>query len=318
MNVRTWTVQGRQRLGHAKDKARIIREVLVDGRRHVTYAAAVDRLSALSVGERQLEAQITKDYHRIEKGLALREPRRGFGIAVAARLRANIPRYQAISGHDPTVVQHAQSALDALSLWHTDERHVEGDGPTRFLASPELLDPGQVESFFRSRASVRDFADRSLPPELIAQAAALALSSPSVCNRQAWGLWAFHDPATVQRLARLQNGSSGFRDQIPCLLVVTVDAQMFAGAGERNQRWIDGGLYAMSLVWALHALGVASCMLNWSVGRQQTQKLREAARIPDHMDVITMIAVGFPREGLRVARSPRRPVESVLHSDAIA
>ncbi|GAA4741716.1 hypothetical protein GCM10023328_23660 [Modestobacter marinus] len=123
------------------------------------------------------------------------------------------------------------------------------------------------------------------------------------------------DPARIARLAGLQNGNAGFRDQIPCLLVVTVDAKLFAGAGERNQRWVDGGLYAMSLVWALHAQGVASCMLNWSVGHAQSRRLRGAAGIPDHLDVVTLVAAGHPRDGLRVARSPRRPVDEVLHSD---
>ena len=71
----------------------------------------------------------------------------------------------------------------------------------------------------------------------------------------------------------------------------------------------------MSLVWALHAQGVASCMLNWSVDQDRTRQLRATTGLPDHLDVVTMIATGYARDGLRVTRSPRRPVDSVLHAD---
>jgi nitroreductase len=301
-------------LRHWRDRWQIWRETIEDGRRHRRYSAATDARSALSVGARQIEAQITKDYHRIEKGLTLPRPKSRFGTEVEARLVRDIPRYEAMEGHDPVVVEHAMSALEGLAHWHTNET-VPLDGPTKAHRPYNGLPEEQAEVFFRSRASVRDFTDRTVERSLIRRAADLSLSSPSVCNRQAWGLWSFHDRDAIERLASLQNGNAGFREQIPCLLVVTVDTRLFAGSGERNQRWIDGGLYAMTLVWALHSLGVASCMLNWSVDHAQTRLLRRAASIPDHMDIITMIAAGYPREGYRVARSPRRSVDDVLHSD---
>lgn len=307
--------QTRQRLGGLKDRWRIARETWADGRRHATYAAEIDRRSALSRGTRQIEAQLTKDYHRIEKGLSLRSPRPDFGTAVAARLRRDVARYRALPDHDPAVVDHVTSALAALDVWHAEQRVV--DGPTRLLPAGRPLEPQQLQALFGTRSSVRDFADRPVPPEVLRCATELALRSPSVCNRQAWGLWSFTAPEAVQRVAALQNGSAGFRDAIPCLLVVTVDARLFAGSGERNQRWVDGGLFAMSLVWALHGQGVATCMLNWSVDTARTRQLRAVTGIPDHMDVVTMIAAGYPREGLRVARSPRRPVDAVLHADVL-
>ncbi|WP_336033510.1 nitroreductase family protein [Geodermatophilus sp. FMUSA9-8] len=307
----------RQRLGRLKDTWSIARETWEDGRRHAAYAAAVDRRSGLPAGTRQLEAQITKDYHRIEKGLSLRTPRAGFGAAVAARLRRDLPRYAALPGHDPAVLAHGRSALDALALWHA-EAQLADDGPTRRPPASAGLDPDEVGALFRSRTSVRDFAPDPLDPALVRRAAELALHSPSVCNRQAWAVWAFHDRLAVERVAALQNGSAGFRESIPCLLVIGVDTRLFAGSAERNQRWVDGGLYAMSLVWALHGLGVATCMLNWSVGHRRTRELRALTGIPDHVDVVTMVAAGLPRAGLRVARSPRRRVDDVLQQGTTA
>jgi nitroreductase len=306
----------RQQLGlalrHNKDRVRIVRESIIDASRHLRYSAAIDERSARTVGVRQMEAQITKDYHRIEKGLSLAQPRRRFGLEVMARLRRDLARYRAQADHDPVVVGTAESALDGLQRWHSSEV-IEDPGPTRVHTPYVGLPKSVANEFFKTRASVRNFSSTPLAPVTIESAVEYALATPSVCNRQAWGVWSYHDRASIDKITALQNGNAGFGQEIPCLLIVTTDARLFAGSGERNQRWIDGGLFAMSLVWGLHSLGVATCMLNWSVDNDRTQQLRRLTGLPANLDIIALIAVGYPRDGLRVARSPRRPVSSVLH-----
>lgn len=94
-----------------------------------------------------------------------------------------------------------------------------------------------------------------------------------------------------------QNGNSGFGHTVPALFVITSDMRIFEKSGERNQGWVDGGLFAMALVYALHALGLGACMLNWSQDHDQDDALRAAFEIPDD---------------LLVAQSPRRPVGDVF------
>lgn len=168
---------------HLQDRAAIWRETIADGHRHVRYSAATDGRSALSAQARQIEAQITKDYHRIEKGLALRSPRANFSAAPAARLDRDLPRYQQLPDHDPAVVAHARSALDSPHHWHAHTQHTDG-GPTKSPVAWAPLGNAEAEALFRSRGSVRDFAAEPLDVALVRR----ALSSPSVCNRQAWGL----------------------------------------------------------------------------------------------------------------------------------
>jgi hypothetical protein len=45
-----------------------------------------------------------------------------------------------------------------------------------------------------------------------------------------------------------QNGNSGFGHTVPALFVITSDMRIFEKSGERNQGWVDGGLFAMALV----------------------------------------------------------------------
>jgi nitroreductase len=256
---------------------------------------------------RNREAQLTKDYHRVEKSLALRDPRRPFGKAVASRLASLLGDACSADERAP-YVEHASSALAALERWNAlgDRSHgIITEAPTP--VDRRLVD---LDQFFAARRSVRDFATKPVSQSVLDHAVELAINTPSVCNRQAWKVRFFHAPGTMEVL-RFQNGNSGFGETVPTVALVTVDARMFAGPGERNQGWIDGGLFAMSLVWALHGLGLDTCMLNMSLRNRQVNDLRKAIGLQDHDLVIMMIAVGHGREGHKVTRSPRRTVAEV-------
>jgi len=99
---------------------------------------------------------------------------------------------------------------------------------------------------------------------------------------------------------------------VPGLFVVTWDIRAFETALERNQGWIDGGLFSMTLLLALHGLGLGAVPLNWSRLNAATDELRERAALPEHENVVMLIAAGHPAEGYRVARSTRRPLSQIL------
>ncbi|MDR6904791.1 nitroreductase [Agromyces sp. 3263] len=286
-------------------------EFLRDYRRYRDSAAPVDDAVTPVVSGVNLEAQLTKDYHRVEKGLSLRRPKQPFGAAVEHRLSMLIPVAGAQQA-DAAYLRFAEDAKGALLTWN-DGGAVDDDVSPPALPAP-LFGAVELDRFFATRHSVRDFDEtRPVEPATIEEAVRLATYTPSVCNRQAGRVHAFSGAEDAARILAHQNGNGGFRDQVRSVLVVTVERGLFAGAAERNQRWIDGGLFAMTLVWALHGLGVSSCMLNWSMTNDRTDALRQAAGIPDSEDVICMIAIGYPPEaGFRVARSPRRPVSQVL------
>lgn len=264
-------------------------------------------ISGSRVEPKNLEAQLIKDYHRIEKGLALPEPKRPFGVAVTNRLEGNV-RVGREAGTAELVLTSAESAQEALQHWN-------GHGLISDDVAP-VVEAGErgissADRFFRSRHSVRDFEAAEVSDEVLSNAVALALQSPSVCNRQAWLIRFFRDD-DVPRVLRHQNGNRGFSQVVPVVGLVTVDTRLFSAPGERNQPWIEGGIFSMSLVWTLHALGLDSCMLNMSVSNSQSDALREEFGLADSELVIMMIAIGYARPGHRVARSPRRQLEEVV------
>ena len=61
------------------------------------------------------KALLTMDYHRIEKGLSLKEPRLGFGASTITDLMANLKKYINQFCVDDT----ALNSYHALQTYHT-------------------------------------------------------------------------------------------------------------------------------------------------------------------------------------------------------
>lgn len=280
-----------------------------------------------------LRALITMDYHRIEKGLALRHPRPAFGQQVVRELAWNTAAYIRLGGNSDLLRivrnvllayldHHEQQKIDLGSFRGEVMELIERlnaphdscqFGGTRHVTREEWFgfDRSALPELFLSRSSVRDFADEPVDDAVVERIVRFAMKTPSVCNRQAWRVYDIPKSQLMTEILSCQNGNAGFRDAIPRTFIVACDLRQFVSVGERNQGWIDGGMFAMSLLWAIHAEGLGACALNWSVEKEADEKLRRLAPIADHEIVLMMIAFGHVPESFRVAQSPRKPISEI-------
>lgn len=213
-------------------------------------------------------------------------------------------REQAISREISGRLGQTSGAGSAVNAAHGRRSLAKAD-----LAKGVLADP---EAFFLSRASIREYVDDIPSSALIERAVRLSMSAPSACNRQPWSVYYTVDPAIRDAALKFQSGNRGFGHQIPCLLVVAIDQRAFMPGQERYQHWIDGGMFAMSLIYALHSLGLVSCALNWSQSPSRDLAFRRAFQIADQDSIIMMLAVGFPKEESLACASERRPLPDIL------
>ncbi|MGV8881642.1 MAG: nitroreductase family protein [Rhodoglobus sp.] len=213
---------------------------------------------------------------------------------------------QAISQFpDAHWVKAGVAAREALAKWNSE-------GSVDELVAP-LSSGATGATIFESRHSVRDFTSDPVPSDLLHEAVRLASYSPSVCNREPWGVYLFSGADTSRVLAH-QSGNSGFGDSVPAVALVSVDLGHFAKVGERNQAFIEGGIFATSLVFALHTLGLGSCMLNLSLTTDRLDALRAEVGAPQSEVLIMMIAIGYARPDHRYAASARRvPANIIAH-----
>jgi len=283
---------------------RVRLEFAIDGRRYLKYSSPEDKISA-KLSKVNLNGLAIKEIHKVEKGLALRQPKRPFGIHVLTKLRTLIN----LNVLDGVWQKEAQQARSALDKWNFD-------GKVDELLSPlslEQLPFGRAElhRLFESRRSVRQFDEtREVPHELLFDAARMAGLSPSVCNRQAWKVFFSTTAQSKSVLRANQNGNLGF-GEIPVIALVVVDIRFFEGAGERNQGWIDGGIFSMSLCLALHGLGLATCMLNLSLPNSVCDTIRSEMDLGTWELPIMMVAIGYAPTEYRVARSSRKELSEI-------
>lgn len=168
------------------------------------------------------------------------------------------------------------------------------------------------EHFFNSRYSLREFKDQIVAEEIIERAVKLAMKTPSVCNRQPWSVYHTSDKEVKDIVLSYQAGNKPFGKDIPNLMIVSMDLMAFFSGNEHYQHWIDGGLFSMSLMYAFHSLGVATCALNWSQTPKNDRELRKLVNIKPNHTIIMILAVGYPDENNKVCVSARRPIEEVF------
>jgi len=283
-----------------------------------------------------LEALMTMEYHRIEKGLSFKEPRVAFGAEIVASLIERIRVYQDRYNASDDIVHISINTLMAYYQYNLEHGRQNqqlyntilnlqnrcnskpgaacNNGGIKTVTRDQIWKDSKkdLKAFFWARHSVRQYETREVDMDLIVQAVEMAQRSPSVCNRQSSKVYVFSDPQEKEAVLDLQLGNRGFGDQASKVLIVTSDLQNFVSIGERNQGWIDGGMYAMSLVYALHSLGLGTCCLNWSKEYQLDQQLRQVAGIGESEVIIMMIAVGHLPDEFMVAQSPRKDLSEIL------
>ena len=281
-----------------------------------------------------MEASIIKSYHRIEKGLALPRPRPGFGADATDSLRDEIrgftdrfgpscvtlaatnalQEYVAFNSAHGKVFADLAHAVAGLLAEHDKAGLRDDMGGTRQVTRDGThgLAPLATAAFFASRHSVRCFDSRPVEMPTIVEAVRMAQKTPSVCNREAGRVFVIEDKAMQAKLLAHQNGNRGFGDQADKILVVASSQDCFLTVGERHQAWIDGGMFAMSLIYALHSLGLGSCCLNWSVEPAVDRAFKQDAGLPANLAIVMLLAVGHLPERFAVAQSPRRPLHRVL------
>jgi nitroreductase len=279
-----------------------------------------------------MQAQIVKTYHRLEKGLALAQPKPGFGGEVAAALSAKVDGYVARHGADVCTLRALETVEEHIAyndgVGHPNpperefahrQRALHGPaehagGGTRKVTREEIHAAARIDfgAFTSCRHSVRHFGKDPVYDADIRAAIEMAQRAPSVCNRQAGHAYVVRDREKIARLLKYQSGNAGFGEQTSRLLVVAARYDCFLSPEERNQCWIDGGLFAMSLVYALHSRGLGTCCLNWCVDPKTDHAFKVSAGIPESNAVIMLLAVGSLPDTFLVANSARRPIDEVM------
>lgn len=163
----------------------------------------------------------------------------------------------------------------------------------------------------QGRSSVRSFSGDSIDTRRVLKALENAEKTPSVCNRQGWRVYWTENKDLAREVLKHQRGFA-YRQMPEVLLAVTVSNSVFISPVERNQGFIDGGLYSMSVLYGLEAEGLAAVPLNACLYARDRVAVQRLLSIDPSEEIIMFIAIGDHPETATVPVSDRRPTETYL------
>ena len=95
--------------------------------------------------------------------------------------------------------------------------------------------------------------------------------------------------------------------------MLTGDVSLYMSEYERNTVFVDGGIFLMNLLYAFRECGIAACPVIWGAIPENDERLHELLGIPRSEEIVSLIVTGsYPENGARVAKSAKRPTDSVL------
>lgn len=261
-----------------------------------------------------IEARMVFHAHSIEKGLSHNKIRLGFGRSALRSLASNMDRYtkegypknsaaysNSLSVLKAYIELHRQKKFrtDYISKYFSDSIISEALADTSGIGGASVvrgLEKSKnsnlnFKELFTNRWSVREYSNTKVDMSRIDEAIEISLKSPSICNRQSSRVTVLYDHKKIETVLKLQGGLTSYALP-PVLIMITTDTTAFVGINERNQVWIDGGLFAMSLLLSLEYVSLAACPLNAMLSIKNDKKMRDFLNIPPSENIIMFISVG--------------------------
>lgn len=299
-----------------------------DNKRYAKYGSNMQKKYSFT----NLRSKITFHYHSIEKGLSNTNFRPEFGKKALSNLFYSLDLY-IHEGYSPndSRFQQALSTLDAYIKYHEKLGYSVPDVRNKFKLYEKYLNMDSIgiggfskkiatdysvynfKELATNRHSVRDFGEKVINLESLKDALALACLAPSVCNRQSVSIHVIQDKKLIKDAINIQGGLKANGENLQYLILVTSNKEYMAGPHERNQTYIDGGIYVMNLVYSLTYSNIATCILNADFNYNSEIAIRNLLPLKESEDLIAFIGVGsFPSE-FKIAKSPRVSLEEVLN-----
>lgn len=292
----------------------------------------------MSKNPEKLLTDILMTSHALEKGLSIHDKKKGFGVAKLRTLVRGLQRYVDKYGYSEriliplSVANHyiafqemdgytdemlTKSKLDLESLLNRIHKTKEdlSQGGYICLTKESLLSlkDNSFDDLSKGRYSFRHFAKEHVSDDIIAQALDIAKKSPSACNRQSYRVHVY-DGKQKDGVLYSQGGARSFYKEASRAIIVTADMERYF-LSEAHLGYVDGSLFAMSLIYAFTYLGVATIPLTICQPKKVLKKFASDFGIPGNEYPVIVIAIGHYPDTAEIAKSERYPVQdfTVFH-----
>jgi nitroreductase len=160
----------------------------------------------------------------------------------------------------------------------------------------------EVFECVRTMLAVRDYEDRTVPPELVQRLVESAQLTASSMNKQPWHFIVVEDRDTLRRLGELAQ-TGPYIAQAALAIVVAIEDTRFSVS--------DASRAVQSMMLTAWSEGVGS---NW-VGFHGLDEVKPLLDIPDELDVLAIVPFGYPARDIGKGIKKRKPLSEVVHRE---
>lgn len=184
--------------------------------------------------------------------------------------------------------------------------------PYAFNKLPPLtLTYDQLTTLLHRRHSVRWYNDKIVDDGIIQQAVSAALTSPSACNRQGFSIYCLKGDK-LEEVKKLKLGFEIFAEHIHTFLFIVGDLSAYVEERDKHLIYVDGGLFAMSLMLAFETMGVSTCPVNFPDIAWLDAEMDRILELSPYQKGVMLLSIGYADANSPVPFSAKKQVDEVL------
>ena len=145
------------------------------------------------------------------------------------------------------------------------------------------------------RRSIRKYQDRPVEKEKIETLLQAALASPSGKHLNPWEFVVVEDREVLSKMAKCRTYGSLMLENSPLGIVICLDANL-------ADTWqCDGAIAALDMLLCAEDIGLGACWVQVygresEEGKSAEQMIRDLLGIPDHLNVLCIVSIGYKLE----------------------
>ena len=161
---------------------------------------------------------------------------------------------------------------------------------------------------FERRKSIRDFLDKEIEKDKLERLLEALRRAQSAANRQPWHF------IIIEKEDRKELDDvftkEGFK-AAPLIIAACAEPSKawVRKADGKNYAWVDVTIAITEMIAVATAEGLGTC---W-IAAIEPAKVRDILGIPSHIEVVALIAIGYPKVPLVKEEKNRKTLESIIH-----
>ncbi len=171
----------------------------------------------------------------------------------------------------------------------------------------------ELAIILKKRRSVRSWRQTKIKKEIFEKLIEAAKWAPSSCNRQPYDFIVTDKKEHITLIYKIKRQK--FLEYAPYFILVTINKDSYRSKEDFIYfSGLDAGAAIQNLLLKAEELNLGACWINWkpkSISDKERDRMKNAFKIPDDYEVVSVIAIGKPKE--KPFPPGRKDTKEMLH-----